>query len=233
MPVPGRKIFLKISAAGLFISLADMLPDVSGSAECIKVFHDEQSIKNDGAGYERQLFGEFQKLRDKKNGRDFVWQKRKSPGMSRDLCENISSSGENSRLYTSPENSRTGCASPAQWMNGLFLLDSAWLNDSVLRSEAVHGRHRKPVLVRLSVGAVTEVVHILQDAVGLFGEVPAYDAGKLVYGAATAALCQLVFEISPVCAESECAAGRCVAGIGIEAVASEAAGGGSVAEAFG
>ncbi len=39
-----------------------MLPDVSGSAECIKVFHDEQSIKNDGAGYERQLFGEFQKL---------------------------------------------------------------------------------------------------------------------------------------------------------------------------
>ena len=76
MPVPGRKIFLKISAAGLFISLADMLPDVSGSAECIKVFHDEQSIKNDGAGYERQLFGEFQKLRDKKNGRDFVWQNR-------------------------------------------------------------------------------------------------------------------------------------------------------------
>ena len=62
MPVPGRKIFLKISAAGLFISLADMLPDVSGSAECIKVFHDEQSIKYDGAGYERQLFGEFQKL---------------------------------------------------------------------------------------------------------------------------------------------------------------------------
>lgn len=71
--------YLKISAAGLFISLADMLPDVSGSAECIKVFHDEQSIKNDGAGYERQLFGEFQKLRDKKNGRDFVWQKEKVP----------------------------------------------------------------------------------------------------------------------------------------------------------
>lgn len=120
-------------------------------------------------------------------------------------------------------NGGTGCLSWPQSRQG----------DSALLSEAVDGCYRKPVLVRLSVRAVTEVVHILQDAVGLFGDVPAYYAGKLVYGAATAALCQLVFEISPVCAESECAAGRCVAGIGIEAVASEAAGGGSVAEAFG